>query len=147
MNVDLHSETADFKCDLRRLEFPNEHADAIAAVHVLEHFYQWEAKPLLEEWKRVLKPGGKLIIELPCMDKVFGYVVRCINAKEPMQPFMTLLAMYGDPKHQQPAMTHKWGYFTRPLIELLESVGMREITVCEARYHFPFRDMRIEAIK
>lgn len=147
INVDLYSNAADLKCDLRKLEIETDSADAVAAIHVLEHFYEWEAFDLLTEWKRILKPGGKMIIELPCMDKVFGYVSRCVKDKSPMNFFMTLHAMYGDPKHKNEAMCHKWGYFQKPLIELLERVGMRNITVCKARYHFPFRDQRIECQK
>lgn len=81
------------------------------------------------------------------MDKVFGYVARCVNAKQPMYPFMTLMAIWGNPKHREPAMCHKWGYFKTTLRELLERVGMREIQFTIARYHFPFRDMRVECLK
>lgn len=147
LNVDLYSNVSDLQCDLRKLELPSNHADALAAIHVLEHFYEWEAEPLLSEWRRVLKPGGKMILELPCMDKVFGYAIKCAQGNELMQMFMTLFAMYGDPKHKSVAMTHKWGYFTKPLTELLARVGMREIQVVTARYHFPFRDMRVECVK
>ena len=52
-----------------------------------------------------------------------------------------------DPKHKHEAMCHKWGWFTKPLVEMVESIGMRDVQVVPARYHFPFRDMRIEAIK
>ncbi len=114
---------------------------------MLEHFYEWEAIDLLSEWRRVLKPGGKMILELPCMDKVFGYAVRCVSTKEPMHAFMTLHALWGDPKHKSVPMMHKWGYFTNSLVELLQTVGMRQIQICEPRYHFPFRDMRLESIK
>jgi ubiquinone/menaquinone biosynthesis C-methylase UbiE len=113
----------------------------------LEHFYEWEAFDLLTEWKRILKPGGKMILELPCMDKVFGYVTHCVRNHEEMASFMTLYAMYGDPKYQDPLMCHKWGWFTTPLKALLEKVGMREIHVMQPRYHFAFRDMRIECVK
>lgn len=119
----------------------------MAAIHVLEHFYQWEAEPLLKEWKRILKPGGKMILELPCMDKVFAYVAQCIKYKENMMQFMTLDALYGDPRNGEVAMAHKWGYFVQPMRELLERVGMREIIYCAPRYHFHFRDMRWECIK
>lgn len=145
--MDLYSDKSDLKCDLRKLEIDSDSSDAVAAIHVLEHFYEWEVADILTEWKRVLKPGGKMILELPCMDKVFGYVSKCVQSKQPMQPFMTLHALYGDPKHKQPAMTHKWGWFTNPLKEMLASVGMREIKVVPARYHFPFRDMRLECLK
>jgi len=147
INVDLHSDIADLKCDLRKLEIASDSADAVAAIHVLEHFYEWEVAEVLTEWKRVLKPGGKMILELPCMDKVFAYVTNCVINKEPLQPFMTLMALYGDPKHKSIPMTHKWGWFQNPLRNMLESVGMTEIKFCEPNYHFPFRDMRVECLK
>jgi predicted SAM-dependent methyltransferase len=147
INVDLHSNISDIKCDLRKLEIASDSADAVAAIHVLEHFYEWEVADLLTEWKRVLKPGGKMILELPCMDKVFAYVTNCVHSKEPLQPFMTLMALYGDPKHKSIPMTHKWGWFQNPLRNMLESVGMTEIKFCEPNYHFPFRDMRVECLK
>ena len=146
VNVDARAD-ADLTSDLRKLPIESDSADAVAAIHVLEHFYYWEVFDLLTEWKRILKPGGKMILELPCLDKVFGYVAKCVQAREPMAEFMTLLALYGDPKHEDPAMCHKWGWFTAPLIDMLKSVGMREITVCEAHYHFVFRDFRIECVK
>ncbi len=147
INVDLHSNIADIKCDLRKLEIASDSADAVAAIHVLEHFYEWEVFDVLTEWKRILKPNGKMILELPCMDKVFAYVHNCVVSKQPLQPFMTLLALYGDPKHKQPAMCHKWGWFQEPLRQMLESVGMERIEFCVPKYHFPFRDMRIECYK
>src|SRR3990167_1420576 len=112
INVDLSSD-ADLRCDIRKLTIESDTADAVAAIHVLEHFYQWEVLDLLTEWKRVLKPGGKMILELPCMDKVFGYVAWCVNNREPLQRFMTLHAMFGDPQHEDPAMCHKWGWFVK----------------------------------
>ncbi len=147
INVDLHSDIADIKCDLRKLEIASDSADAVAAIHVLEHFYEWEVFDVLTEWKRILKPNGKMILELPCMDKVFAYVHNCVVSKQPLQPFMTLLALYGDPKHKQSAMCHKWGWFQEPLRQMLESVGMERIEFCVPKYHFPFRDMRIECYK
>lgn len=147
INVDL-SDQSDLRCDIRDLfSIDSDSADAVAAIHVLEHFYAWEAEALLKEWKRILKPGGKLILELPCMDKMLGYVAYCVNAKEDMMPFMTLHGFYGDPKDSDPRMAHKWGYFKAHLQQLLEHVGFAEIKDCPPRYHFPFRDQRWECLK
>ncbi len=88
-----------------------------------------------------------MILELPCLDKIFGYVVKCVQNKEPMAEFMTLLPLYGDPKHCDEAMTHRFGYFVQTIKALLADAGMREIELHEARYHYPFRDMRIQCIK
>ena len=147
INVDLYSDVSDIKCDLRKLEIASDSADAVAAIHVLEHFYEWEVADLLTEWKRVLKPGGKMILELPCMDKVFAYVTNCVANREPLQPFMTLNALYGDPTYKHEAMCHHWGWFQVPLRQMRESVGMQRVEFFEPRYHFPFRDMRIECYK
>ena len=147
INVDLHSDISDIKCDLRKLEIGSDSADAVAAIHVLEHFYEYEVFDVLTEWKRVLKPNGKMILELPCMDKVFAYIHNCVVTKTPLMPFMTLHALYGDPKYKDPAMCHRWGWFEVPLKQMLESVGMERIEFKEPNYHFPFRDMRIECYK
>jgi len=119
----------------------------VAAIHVLEHFYEWEAESVLKEWRRILKPGGKLILELPCLDKVMRYMAHSIKMNEPMLAFMTLHALYGDPKYHDVSMCHKWAYFEKSLGVLLEKVGMREIHFMEPRYHFPMRDQRVECIK
>jgi ubiquinone/menaquinone biosynthesis C-methylase UbiE len=147
INVDLHSDISDIKCDLRKLEIGSDSADAVAAIHVLEHFYEYEVFDVLTEWKRVLKPNGKMILELPCMDKVFAYIHNCVVTKTPLMPFMSLYALYGDPRHKEPAMCHRWGWFEVPLRQMLESVGMERIEFKEPNYHFPFRDMRIECYK
>lgn len=123
-------------------------ADAVAAIHVIEHFYDWEALPLILEWRRILKPGGKMILELPCLDKIFRYVADCLkDGEKAMYAFMTLHALYGDPKHRDPLMMHKNGFFHDRMKALLTEAGMREIQSCKPRYHFPGRDQRWEAIK
>lgn len=81
------------------------------------------------------------------MDKVFGYVTQCVRENQPMAEFMTLLALYGDPTPDAPNMAHHYGWFTNILVEVLRRVGMREIQVCEPRYHFAIRDFRVECIK
>ena len=146
INVDSGT-AADLNADLRKLPVESDTADAVAAIHVLEHFFEWEAVPILTEWKRILKPGGKLILELPCLDKIFAYVFRAMKAKEPVFEFMTLHAMYGDPKHKDPLMMHRTGYFKYQVEAKLKEVGFREIKDEVPNYHFVFRDMRITAIK
>lgn len=147
LSVDLHRADADLQCDLRKLELPTDYADAAAAIHVLEHFYEWEARDLLTEWKRVLKPGGKLILELPCMDKILHYIKEALNNDQPMNMHMTWLSLWGDPKYQSVAMCHKWGYTLTMLKDLLKEVGFRRIKEEEPRYHFAHRDMRVVAYK
>jgi SAM-dependent methyltransferase len=146
INVDMTDE-ADMKSDLRHLPIETDSADAAAAIHVLEHFYEWEARGILTEWKRILRPGGKLILELPCLNKICDYIAWCRNNQMDMFDFMSMTALYGDPRHEDPAMCHKWGWFSQPLERLLKSLDFQSVQQAEPRYHFPFRDMRFECVK
>lgn len=147
IGVDLDPEYADVVCDIRKLEFDNDYADAICAIHVVEHVHEWEAGPMLIEWFRVLKPGGKLVIELPCMDKVMKYMANVAERKTLMSPTFSWWALWGDPSHRDPLMCHKWGYTVMMITQLLIKCGYRDVTYQKPRYHFAQRDMRIEAVK
>lgn len=48
--------------------FRNETVDFIYASHCLEHFSYREVPYVLEEWRRVLKPGGILCLSVPDFD-------------------------------------------------------------------------------
>ena len=48
---------------------------------------------MLKDWLRVLKPGGELIIELPCMDKVMRYMANVAERKTMMSPTFSWWAM------------------------------------------------------
>lgn len=102
---------------------------------------------MLKEWHRVLKPGGRLILELPCMNKVIAYLANAVNTKSPIFQHMSWLVFWGDPKYRDPAMCHKWGYSYEQLQKLVEEAGFKDVTFMHARYHFPIRDMRMEAVK
>lgn len=132
----------DLRCDIRELSLPNDHADVAIAVHVLEHFHAWEVQDLLCEWRRVLKPGGKLILELPSMDKVLNHIFQCMQQKLEISPTMSWHVFWGDPKYRDPFMVHKWGYTKQSLKQTLEAAGFRDVTFEKPRYHFEMRDMR-----
>lgn len=51
--------------NIEKLPFVNEMADLIYASHVLEYFNREEAKEVLKEWKRALKPEGTLRLAVP----------------------------------------------------------------------------------
>ena len=59
---------SDFLCiekqDATRLSYPNHSFDRLIATHVLEHLPN--PVSVLEQWDRVVKPGGIISILLPC---------------------------------------------------------------------------------
>jgi ubiquinone/menaquinone biosynthesis C-methylase UbiE len=48
--------------NVRRLCFADSSFDAVFMLDIVEHLYSWELKNALQEVKRVLKPGGRVII-------------------------------------------------------------------------------------
>jgi predicted SAM-dependent methyltransferase len=147
VNIDTGNYKVDISVDCRSLPFPDDHADALAAIALLEHLHQWEAVDALKEWYRVLKPGGKLILELPCMDKVFSYIADCLVAGKTPQANMSWWPLWGNPDKRDPSMTHKWGYTAFDLHKLLEKIGFKNVSFKPAKYHVKLRDMRFEAVK
>lgn len=124
------------------LPFPDDYADEARAIHVIEHFFPWDAPKVLREWVRVLKPGAELAIECPCLDKI----IKLFDVPN-VPPFMTYWGLYGDPRMEDPLMMHKWCYGETQLARLMASVGLVNIRGEPPRFHQPVRDMRIVGVK
>lgn len=127
----------------QRLPFPDHYADEIHAIHVVEHFNRGKVVEILKEWKRVLKPGGKLAIEVPCLNKI----AKWLNEPHPDprdQQRLTLIGLYGD-WWEGGAMLHQWCYSAEEMMAVLQEVGFEKINVLDPIYHQPLRDMRVVA--
>jgi ubiquinone/menaquinone biosynthesis C-methylase UbiE len=48
--------------DVEHLPFPDAHFDSVVSITVVRHFPQWKA--ILDEYVRVLKPGGTIVFEM-----------------------------------------------------------------------------------
>ena len=125
------------------LPLPDNCADELQAMHVVEHVYAWEAPALLAEWRRLLKRGALLVLELPNIEAAARNLLAGAKDQMCMWPF------YGDPGHLDPFMCHRWGYTPRTIRQLVESAGFRDIVQPPPRTHGARqdRDMRIEARK
>lgn len=139
---------ADIVAPAQQIPLANNVADEVLAIHLLEHFYQWEADDALAEWKRLLKPGGKLALELPnlkkCMENILSGFTK--DGKHPDQ--MGWWGLFGDPRQRDPYMSHKFGYTPESLKAMLERHGFINITEQATQFHRTgkyHRDMRIEA--
>lgn len=134
--------------DLLNIDLPDECADYAQAIHVIEHFYEWDAPVALTEWRRLLKPGAALVLELPNLAKCARNLLMGFEKKKPGQ--MHMWGIYGDPRLQNTYMCHKWGYTPQTMTVLLTDCGFVDIRETVPRYHATGRDnrdMRIECRK
>jgi SAM-dependent methyltransferase len=151
VNVDVAPSRAgkspDVLCDLRDLScFPDDHADEILAVHVVEHFWRWEIEAVLREWVRVLRPGGRMVIECPNLRSACEAFLADSQrgARGDRDGQRTMWVFYGDPQWKDPLMVHRWGYTPESLAALLDSVGLVRTRPEPAKYKLREpRDMRV----
>lgn len=127
VTVDIYG-TPDIYHDLRRFPWPfdDNTAGAVLMSHVLEHFTRIDGMAVVNECRRILKPGGTLYIAVPDMD-------RFIDAKngEPgdwdavngygWKSLDTLLG--GDDSERVPEMRHKYLYCFASLAFTLLQAG------------------------
>jgi SAM-dependent methyltransferase len=155
VNVDVVEARAGMKpdviCDLHDLApFSDASADEILSVHVVEHFWRWEIRDVMREWVRVLKPGGKMIIECPNLLSACRTFLENPeqNSREDQAGQRTMWVFYGDPKWKDPLMIHRWGYTPESLRALLTEVGLADVRQEPAQFKLREpRDMRIVGTK
>jgi predicted SAM-dependent methyltransferase len=137
VNVDYCGE-CDVVSDVTNLPmFADKSVDEIHAIHLFEHIDRTKIHDAIAEWKRVLKPGGKLILELPCLDKIAAMIVRGV-----IDPRLTMFGLFGDPRYESEYMQHRWCYTYDEIREVLQHGGF-SVSFDEPVYHKKVRDMRV----
>jgi predicted SAM-dependent methyltransferase len=102
------------------LPFDDGVADLIYAAHILEHFPHGEVPAILAEWRRVLRPGGQLLVAVPDLDVIAGLLVsRRGWFTPPNAPWVGLI--YGGQKDEYDF--HKTGFTAPYLAHLLQKAG------------------------
>lgn len=121
---------------------PSECADEVMAIHNFEHYFRWEVDAVLVEWRRLLKPGGQLTLEMPdiikcCKNMLTGYTH---SGKNPDQ--FSYWGVYGDPTTMDHFMVHKWGWEPRTLTALLKQHGFTGMKEEPTKWHPGGREHR-----
>lgn len=114
----------DVRCDVRCIPAAADSFDIVHASHILEHFAPFETVDLLKEWRRIVKPGGKLIVKVPNL----GFAARKIlEAEQGVDVgIYPLWQLYGE-QHGRFNEVHKNGFTQRSLASALEAAGLSDV--------------------
>jgi SAM-dependent methyltransferase len=111
-------------------------ADAVWSSHNLEHVHRHEVPLALQEFIRVLKPGGLLLLTLPDLQQVAELVVAdhleddaYLSPSGPVTPLDMIFGHTPSLAQGYPFMAHKTGFTRRSLQELLAETGFVEVRV------------------
>jgi hypothetical protein len=151
LGVDMHSDTADIKQDIMKLDLPEHCADEIFASHLIEHIPQHRAPSVLEKWLATLKEGGMLVLETPDLAGLCKDYLEQDGADQ----HMTAMCIYGahvdriTPETQEKGALspHLWGYTPKSLSDLCTSVGFKDIKILPVTGQHPGKNFRLEAVK
>jgi hypothetical protein len=151
LGVDMHSDTADIKQDIMKLDLPEHCADEIFASHVIEHIPQHRAPSVLEKWLSTLKEGGMLVLETPDLAGLCKDYLEQDGADQ----HMTAMCIYGahvdriTPETQEKGALspHLWGYTPKSLADLCTAVGFKDIKILPVTGQHPGKNFRLEAVK
>lgn len=141
---------ADIVARADAIPLPDGCAEEVMAIHLVEHVHPWQVPDLLREWYRLLAPGGLLVLEMPDLVKCCRNIVEGFTyaGKHPDQA--GLFGLYGDPREEDPYMSHKWGHTFRSIKPTVAEAGFVDIVERPTKFH-PVgrerRDFRLEARK
>jgi predicted SAM-dependent methyltransferase len=124
------------------LPFPDDSFQAVYSSHTLEHLYRTEARVILEECRRVLKPGGVCRIVVPDLESI---VRRYICARDSGQVEAATQLMEELRVHDEARQTgliglyyrltafhqHKWMYDAASLSRMFVDAGFRDVHQAE----------------
>ena len=112
----------DMLSDMRHLPFDDNSADEIFLVNVIDHIRFQEIPDTIEDWYRVLKKGGQLIIDV---NEIMGSIKLLQEAKtrEEYEWANRLIFCHARDEHD----SHHWGYTPEYLKTLLLEHGFYHV--------------------
>jgi len=135
---------ADAFADIRNLNLDDDCVDEIFTSHVFEHFTRWQGEDMLIDWFRILKPGGRMVIETPDFWRCVLWLFHPLHEKRRLGRTQ----FFGNQWDRLEYQTHRYLWSSGELKATCKQVGFKNVVVTHrTETHYPGRDMRAEATK
>ncbi len=149
LSVDLHDRRATIIMDATKLDFEENSVTEIMASHLFEHLNPYHCLDILKGWWRVLRPGGKLVMEMPDIEQLCKrFVTASIGER-----YGILNAVYGSVnttgEGDQSNITspHLFGWWPQSIADHLMNAGFVDITFGPEQWPHPESNMHVEGTK
>lgn len=110
--------------------------EGVYSSHNLEHIYDFEVPLALAEFKRVLKPGGLLMLKVPDLQIAAEWVARGDLEDSPLYnspagdvPAIWMFYGLGTTQPGKPYMAHKTGFTEKSIQNKMIKAGFRDIKI------------------
>jgi len=151
ISVDKYDERANLIMDVWELDkyFPENSVEEMLASHLFEHINPYDSVETLVKWRKILKPGGKLIMEVPNIEELCKDFV--VASKQ--ERYGILNCIYGSVNTRaggdksEITSPHMWGWFPEMLGDHLIWAGYADIIFMEEQIPHPHKNFRVEANK
>lgn len=149
LSVDLYDKRAHIHMDITKLDFDDNTVEEILASHVFEHLNPYHSIDILKNWLRVLKPGGKLVMEMPNIEELCKRFVTASTGER----YGILNAIYGSVNTTNEGgpdnitSPHLFGWWPQSTIDHLSNAGLVNIQIMNEQIPHPESNFRVEAYK
>ena len=149
LSVDLYDKRANILMDITKLDFDDNSVSELLASHVFEHLNPYHVQRILSDWNRILKPSGKLIMEMPDIEALCA---RFANANM-QERYGILNAIYGSVNTtdsggpDEITSPHLFGWWKDSLYDFLSHTGYEGIEFMNEKIPHPESNLRVEAYK
>lgn len=150
LSVDLYDKRALIKMDITKLEFADNTVTELMASHVFEHLNPYHSVDILKDWLRVLKPGGKLSMEMPDIEKCCRSFLENKDYYARMGVANVIYGSVNTTGEGGPdniTAPHLFGWWPESMYNHLAAAGYTDISFPSEQWPHPGDNFRVEAYK